>query len=77
MRYTLRAGVPAPGPDSTPGGHVRAAVLAALDDRDLTGPEIAAEVGRPLGTVMFHVQSLLLAGLIDEVPDEEVLLKDL
>lgn len=77
MRYTLRAGVPAPGPDDTPAGKVRAAILALLDGKQLTGEQIADELDRPLGTVMWHLRSLTLHQLLEELPDEEAPLKDL
>jgi DNA-binding transcriptional ArsR family regulator len=68
-------------PDRLPPDHViakalahpvRLRILAALDGREASPVELAAEVGAPLTHVSFHVRQLADAGLITQTSTRSV-----
>lgn len=63
-----------PGAELPAGSHpAREAVFAAVARQPRTAPEVAADCGRPLGTVAYHLRVLADAGLVDERQDTDTL----
>lgn len=74
MKYAVRPGSTLPVALHHP---VRLLVFVAVAHHALTAREAAEACGRPLGTVAYHLRVLVDVGLVGELPEEDVPLKDL